>query len=153
MTDLEIILGTGLVVALVIGLYATVLRWKSPIIVKSEDSLTPDKEDIKRRVLAERASIIQALEAERGTKIITLIQRKERWSKDNDADDDEYITIEDTEHILREIHRTPKDKPIDLILHTPGGMALAAEMIATALYDHPAKTTVIVPFYAMSGGT
>lgn len=154
MTDLEIILGTGLVVALIVGLYATVLRWRSPIIVKSEDVLTPDREELKQRVLAERANIVKALEAERGSKIITLIQRKEPWSKqDSTDDDDEYITIEDTEHILGEIHRTPKDKPIDLILHTPGGMALAAEMIATALYEHPAKTTVIVPFYAMSGGT
>lgn len=43
--------------------------------------------------------------------------------------------------------------PIDLIMHTPGGLALAAEMIAMALKDHPAKVTAIVPFYAMSGGT
>ena len=156
MTDLEIILGTSLVVAIIVGLYATVLRWKSPIIVKSDESLTPDREDMKSRILDERARIVKALEEERGSKIITLIQRKEPWMKDANADendDEEYITIEDTEHILGQIHRTPKDKPIDLILHTPGGMALAAEMIATALYEHPAKTTVMVPFYAMSGGT
>jgi ClpP class serine protease len=152
MTDLEIILGTGLVVAIIIGLYATMLRWKTPIVVKSDDALTEEQEKTKQQILAERARIVKELEAERGTKVITLIQRKEPWSK-QDEDDEEYISIEDTEHILGEIHRTPSDKPIDLILHTPGGMALAAEMIASALYEHPAKTTVIVPFYAMSGGT
>ena len=43
--------------------------------------------------------------------------------------------------------------PIDIILHTPGGLALAATQIAMALKAHPAKKTVIVPHYAMSGGT
>ena len=43
--------------------------------------------------------------------------------------------------------------PIDLIMHTPGGIALAATQIAMALKAHPAKKTVIVPHYAMSGGT
>jgi ClpP class serine protease len=51
------------------------------------------------------------------------------------------------------IRETPKDRPIDLILHTPGGLVLAAEMIAMALHYHSAKVTVMVPFYAMSGGT
>jgi len=43
--------------------------------------------------------------------------------------------------------------PIDLVLHTPGGLVLAAEQIALALLKHPAKVTVFVPHYAMSGGT
>jgi ClpP class serine protease len=38
-------------------------------------------------------------------------------------------------------------------LHTPGGLVLAASQIAQAIKDHPAKTTVMVPHYAMSGGT
>jgi ClpP class serine protease len=43
--------------------------------------------------------------------------------------------------------------PIDVILHTPGGLVLASEQIARALCRHPAKVTVFVPHYAMSGGT
>ncbi len=101
-------------------------------------------------MLSERQRIIKAIEEERGTKIITLIHRREPWSKEGETG---YITIEDTEHVLSEIRRTDKDKPIDVILHTPGGLALAAEMIATALHEHPAKVTVFIPFYAMSGGT
>jgi ClpP class serine protease len=64
-----------------------------------------------------------------------------------------YIDIDDSESILRAIQMTDDDVPIDLILHTPGGLVLAAEQIAHALQKHPAKVTVIVPHYAMSGGT
>lgn len=48
---------------------------------------------------------------------------------------------------------TGKQVPIDVVLHTPGGLVLAAEQIAAALADHPAPVTVFVPHYAMSGGT
>ena len=43
--------------------------------------------------------------------------------------------------------------PIDIILHTPGGLVLAAEQIAHAILKHPGEVTVFVPHYAMSGGT
>jgi ClpP class serine protease len=43
--------------------------------------------------------------------------------------------------------------PIDLLLHTPGGLVLAAMQIARAVEAHKAKVTVYVPVYAMSGGT
>ena len=64
-----------------------------------------------------------------------------------------YIDIEDSEQILRAIRLTPDDMPIDLVLHTPGGLVFAASQIAQALKKHPAKVTVFVPHYAMSGGT
>jgi len=107
-----------------------------------------EKEALKERIMTQRREIISKLEAERGTKVITLIHRKEPWQEDEDS-----ITIEDSEFVLMEIHKTPKEVPIDMIIHTPGGLVLAAEMIATALKKHEAKVTAIVPFYAMSGGT
>ena len=64
-----------------------------------------------------------------------------------------FINIDDSEQVLRAIRLTDKNVPIDLILHTPGGLVLAAEQIAEALLRHPAKVTVFVPHYAMSGGT
>ena len=64
-----------------------------------------------------------------------------------------YIDIEDSEQVLRAIRLTPEDLPIDIVLHTPGGLVLAAEQIAHALVRHNAKVTVFVPHYAMSGGT
>ena len=64
-----------------------------------------------------------------------------------------YINIEDSEQVLRAIRMTPPDMPIDLIVHTPGGLALAATQIANALVRHRGPVRVIVPHYAMSGGT
>jgi ClpP class serine protease len=64
-----------------------------------------------------------------------------------------YIDIDDSEAVLRAIRQTPAESPIDLLLHTPGGLVLASEQIAYALRAHRGKVTVLVPHYAMSGGT
>ena len=48
---------------------------------------------------------------------------------------------------------TDREVPIDLILHTPGGLVLAALQIAQAIKKHKGKVTAFVPHYAMSGGT
>ena len=64
-----------------------------------------------------------------------------------------YIDINDSEEILRAIRLTDRDVPIDIVLHTPGGLVLAALQIARALREHPGKVTAYVPHYAMSGGT
>ena len=39
------------------------------------------------------------------------------------------------------------------MLHTPGGLVLAATQIARAIFKRSGKVTVFVPHYAMSGGT
>lgn len=109
------------------------------------------QEALRERITGERREILKRLEQERKSKVITLIHRREPWSKA--GDDESSIVIEDSEKVLMEIHRTPKDRPIDMILHTPGGLQLAAEMIGSALKQHSAKVTAMVPFYAMSGGT
>jgi len=88
----------------------------------------------------------------RGSNVITLIHRQETLSLFG-IPISRYIDIDDSEEVLRAIRLTPDDTPIDLIIHTPGGIALAATQIAYALDAHPAKKTVIVPHYAMSGGT
>jgi ClpP class serine protease len=64
-----------------------------------------------------------------------------------------YIDIHDSEDVLRAIHMADDDVPLDIVLHTPGGLILAALQIAHALRAHKAKVTVFVPHYAMSGGT
>ena len=105
---------------------------------------------LRAEVVMRRAAIIESLEAERGNKVLTLIHRQELWAA---LKEDRYITIEDSEAVVAAIRSTPAQTPIDLVVHTPGGVALAAELIAMALKNHPGRTTVIVPFYAMSGGT
>lgn len=100
----------------------------------------------------ERKRVLARLGKARGTQVITIIHRQETISFLN-IPLARYIDIEDSEKVLRAIRRAQKDVPIDIILHTPGGLALAATQIAMALKAHPAKKTVIIPHYAMSGGT
>ncbi|MGC9002615.1 MAG: SDH family Clp fold serine proteinase [Dictyoglomus sp.] len=108
---------------------------------------------VRQRVIeAERFRLIQTLERKRGSRVITLIHRQETMNLFG-IPIARYINIEDSEEILRAIRLTPEDMPIDLILHTPGGLVLAAEQIAHALKNHKGKVTVFVPHYAMSGGT
>jgi ClpP class serine protease len=64
-----------------------------------------------------------------------------------------FIDVEDSEQVLRAVRMTPPEMPIDLILHTPGGLVLASDQIAHALKRHSGRVTVMVPHYAMSGGT
>src|SRR6202011_1513238 len=61
--------------------------------------------------------------------------------------------VNDSEEVLRAIHMTDADVPLDIVLHTPGGLVLAATQIARAIREHKGKVTVFVPHYAMSGGT
>jgi ClpP class serine protease len=106
----------------------------------------------KRLLDASRVAIFRQLQQERGSRVITLIHRQETLSFLG-FPLYRYIDIDDSEAILRAIHLTKEERPIDLILHTPGGLVLAAEQIARALLDHKGKVTVFVPHYAMSGGT
>ncbi|MDH7486067.1 MAG: ATP-dependent Clp protease proteolytic subunit [Anaerolineae bacterium] len=106
----------------------------------------------KRMLEAARLRIMRDLEKKRGSRVIVLIHRQETMALLG-FPVFRYIDIEDSEQVLRAIKLTDKDIPIDLILHTPGGLVLAAEQIAHALCRHPARVTVFVPHYAMSGGT
>ncbi len=105
-----------------------------------------------RRLALVRLRLIREIERQRGSRVITMIHRQEGLSFLG-IPLTRYINIEDSEEILRAIRFTPDDMPIDLLLHTPGGLVLAAEQIARAIQKHPARVTVFVPHYAMSGGT
>ncbi|MEF3275590.1 MAG: ATP-dependent Clp protease proteolytic subunit [Chloroflexus sp.] len=108
---------------------------------------------IKQRMLdAARQRLLERLEQKRKSRVIALIHRQETMSLLG-FPLVRYISIEDSEAVLRAIKMTDRDIPIDLILHTPGGLVLASEQIARALQKHQAKVTVFVPHYAMSGGT
>jgi ClpP class serine protease len=100
----------------------------------------------------QRIHAIHRLERKRGTRVITLIHRQETISFLG-IPLRNYISVEDSEQVLRAIRLTPDSMPIDIILHTPGGLVLPAEQIAHALNRHQAKVTTFVPHYAMSGGT
>lgn len=106
----------------------------------------------KRQLGMQRVQALRQFEQQRNSRVILLIHRQESISLLG-IPLSRYISIEDSEQILRAIRLTPPDTAIDLILHTPGGLVLATEQIARALIRHKAKVTVFVPHYAMSGGT
>jgi ClpP class serine protease len=101
---------------------------------------------------AMRLRKISKLERERKSRVILLVHRQEtmRFLGFPVA---RYIDINDSEEVLRAIQMTDADVPLDLVLHTPGGLVLAALQIAKAVREHKARVTVFVPHYAMSGGT
>ncbi|RLI92276.1 MAG: hypothetical protein DRO89_02435 [Candidatus Altiarchaeales archaeon] len=108
---------------------------------------------VKRKIIdSSRAAMLRRIERKRKSRVITMIHRQEAISLFG-IPFTRYIDIEDSERVLRAIRATPDDVPIDLILHTPGGLVLAATQIAMAIKKHPADVRVIIPHYAMSGGT
>lgn len=106
----------------------------------------------KRMLMIRRQFIMRSLETKRNSRVISMIHRQEIMSFFG-FPLARYIDIEDSEAVLRAIRMTPPDMPIDLVLHTPGGLVLASEQIACALKRHKGKVTVFIPHYAMSGGS
>ena len=99
-----------------------------------------------------RAQAIRAIERSHGSRVITMIHRQETRRLFGLVMPRQ-IDLEDAQTIIAAIKDTPEDMPIDFVLHTPGGLVLAAMQIARAVEAHKAKVTVYVPVYAMSGGT
>ena len=128
-------MGSWILLALVI---AVALLWLLP-------------QYFRRRRDRRRRRLIQEIERRRKSRLITLIHRQEGFGLFMPFG--RYIDIDDSEQLLRAIRLTPSEMPIDLLLHTPGGLVLASDQIAYALKRHDGRVTVIVPHYAMSGGT
>jgi len=99
-----------------------------------------------------RARKIAQVEQMRGTRVILLVHRQETMSLLG-FPLMRYIDMNDSEDVMRAIQMTDDDVPLDIILHTPGGLVLAALQIARIIQLHKGKVTVFVPHYAMSGGT
>jgi ClpP class serine protease len=105
-----------------------------------------------RGVDRQRSTALGQFERERNSRVIAMIHRQEGASLLG-VPVAGSISIDDSEAVLRAIRLTPPEQPIDIVLHTPGGLVLAAEQIAKALVERKGKVTVFVPHYAMSGGT
>ncbi len=101
---------------------------------------------------AARQRAIAKIEKDRNSRVILLVHRQETMSLLG-FPVMKFIDINDSEQVIRAIHLTDPDVPIDLVLHTPGGLVLAALQIARAVKEHRGKVTAFVPHYAMSGGT
>jgi ClpP class serine protease len=122
------------------------LFWIFIVIIALQPLLTA------RWYVVRRAQAIRAVEKLHRTRVITMIHRQEKRSLFGFAVS-RHIDLEDAQTIIAAIKDTPEDMPIDFVIHTPGGLVLAAMQIARAVEAHKAKVTVYVPVYAMSGGT
>jgi ClpP class serine protease len=108
---------------------------------------------VKQRLLeSARVRLMHAIERQRGSRVILLVHRQETMSFLG-FPLLRYLDINDAEEVIRAIQLTDEEVPIDLVLHTPGGLVLAALQIARAVKARKGKVTVFVPHYAMSGGT
>lgn len=125
---------------------AKILFWLVLIVIVLQQVYGANRPEIAR------AAVLDRFQQERKTRVIALIHRQETVTLFG-VPVGSSISIEDSEAVLRAIRLTPEDQPIDVILHTPGGLVLAAEQIAKALVLRKAKVTAFVPHYAMSGGS
>src|SRR2546421_12041202 len=108
---------------------------------------------VQKYLLAQsRRRTLARIAVKRDATVITLIHRQETLSLLG-IPLARYIDIDDSQSVLRAIRETPPGSAIEMILHTPGGLVLAASQIAQALRDHDGPVVAVVPHYAMSGGT
>src|SRR5712664_114041 len=108
---------------------------------------------LKQRFLeGARRALIARIERQRNSRVILLVHRQETMSILG-FPVFRYIDVNDSEEVLRAIHLTDPAVPLDIVLHTPGGLVVASMQIARAIHKHQGRVTAFVPHYAMSGGT
>ena len=127
-------------------LSASDLLWIFVILTMLQPMLT------RKIIEAKRLGMISRIEKARGSRVILMVHRQETMSLLG-FPLMRYIDIQDSEDVLRAIRMTDDEMPLDIVLHTPGGLVLAALQIARAVEAHRGKVTVFVPHHAMSGGT
>jgi len=87
-----------------------------------------------------RQRLIARFEHKRGSRVILLVHRQETMSLLG-FPLMRYIDVHDSEQVIRAIHLTDPDVPLDIVLHTPGGLVLAATQIARAIKRHPGRSS------------
>ena len=68
-------------------------------------------------------------------------------------DVDEYVDTDTAINAIDTIRKAAANAPIDVVLHTPGGIASATQQILHALRRHKGRKTAFVPYRAKSAGT
>ena len=74
---------------------------------------------------ASRQRLIARIERKRNSRVILLVHRQETMSLLG-FPLLRYIDVNDSEEVLRAIHLTDPEMPLDIVLHTPGGLVLAS---------------------------
>ena len=106
----------------------------------------------RQRAVDNKREKLVRVQSKRKSRIIAIVHREEMLPG-YPTPIRSYIKQDDAEQTLAAIRATHPSKPLDIILHTPGGVLRDALQIARAIKAHPARKTVFVPHLAMSGGT
>src|SRR3989441_5287324 len=99
-----------------------------------------------------RLRLLVQLEKRRGSRVIALVHRQETMSFLG-FPLMRYIDVNDSEEVLRAIKLTDTSRPIDLIMHTPGGLVLAAGQSPTPPAPTRPRFTWSVPTFRSPGAT
>lgn len=91
-----------------------------------------------------RKRLIAQIEQQRSSRVILLVHRQETMGLLG-FPIFRFIDINDSEEVIRAIHLTDPGMPLDLVLHTPGGLVLASLQIARALAAIPARSPCSCP--------
>lgn len=105
-----------------------------------------------RLIETARQRLIARIEEKRNSRLILMVHRQETMRLLG-FPVVSYLTMENSEEVLRALEATSDDQDIDILLHIPPGVIIAALQIARAIQRRKGKTRVIIPHYAMSAGT
>ena len=100
-------------------------------------------------VQARRALLRRRIARARGTRIVDIVHGMEAVAFYG-VPVVHWVSLPLTHETQRDIAAVPPARPLDLVVHLPGGIALGADAIARALLAHPGKVTLVVPQYALS---
>src|SRR5436309_15306984 len=109
--------------------------------------ISPLQPVITRRMLEySRQRLISKIERDRGSRVILLVHRQETMNFLG-FPIFRYIDIDDSEEVIRAIHMTDREIPLDIILHTHFGLVLASLQITQAIKRHKGKVAASLPHY------
>jgi hypothetical protein len=91
------------------------------------------------------APFLRRMQERRGSSVICVVHSASMGS--------ELVDMTTAKDVLRALSTVDPDAPLDIVLHTPGGVSFHGWQIARALKAHRGRKTVFVPYFAWSAGT
>jgi len=91
------------------------------------------------------APFLRRMQERRGSSVICVVHSASMHS--------ELVDMTTAKDVLRALSAVDPDAPLDIVLHTPGGVSFHGWQIAQALKAHRGRKTVFVPYFAWSAGT
>lgn len=91
------------------------------------------------------APFLRRMQERRGSSVVCVVHTPSMRS--------EHVDSTTAKDVLRALSTVDPHAPLDIVLHTPGGVSFHGWQIARALKAHRGRKTVFVPYFAWSAGT